>query len=236
MNTFDSSIILFFNQMSNVSKSFDYIVRFVSHSQLLKGGIFMSVLCWYWFHHDAERAATREKITVNLAACFASLVIGRLMALTLPFRLRPLHNSEIPFQLPYSMDATALSSWSSFPSDHAALFFALATGLFLISRFAGILSFLYVAVFICFPRIYLGLHYPTDLLAGGLIGIGTAWFAGREHIRKKLAQPFDQWREKEPGYFYSFSFFVAYQLATLFDDVRIIGNMIFKALRDFSLV
>jgi hypothetical protein len=59
-----------------------------------------------------------------------------------------------------------LSGWSSFPSDHACLFFALATGLCLISPVIGGLALLHASLIVSLPRIYLGLHYPTDVLAG----------------------------------------------------------------------
>ena len=38
----------------------------------------------------------------------------------------------------------------------------------------GLAAVLYVVFFICLPRLYLGLHYPTDLLAGGGVGIALA--------------------------------------------------------------
>jgi undecaprenyl-diphosphatase len=59
----------------------------------------------------------------------------------------------------------------SFPSAHAALSFMMATLLsFWFPRYR-ILFFL-VAAFIGWTRIYLGVHYPTDVIAGGLLGYG----------------------------------------------------------------
>jgi undecaprenyl-diphosphatase len=65
-----------------------------------------------------------------------------------------------------------LTSWSSFPSDHAMLWMAVATGIFLVWRGIGVLAILYTVLFICVPRAYLGFHYPTDLLVGAAVGIG----------------------------------------------------------------
>jgi undecaprenyl-diphosphatase len=50
------------------------------------------------------------------------------------------------------------------------LFFTLAFGMWLASRAAGVLAIAYVALVISFPRVYLGFHYPTDILGGALIG------------------------------------------------------------------
>lgn len=104
------------------------------------------------------------------------MLIARVMALTLPMRLRPIHEETLAFLPPHGMEKATLEfeGWSSFPSDHAFLFFALGTGFLFVSRKAGILALAYTTLFIAFPRMYLGLHYPTDILVGGLIGIIVA--------------------------------------------------------------
>ena len=61
----------------------------------------------------------------------------------------------------------------SFPSDHAAAAFAIAFAVLAFSRFGGGL-FLAAATLIGISRIALGMHYPTDVLAGLLVGLGAA--------------------------------------------------------------
>lgn len=62
---------------------------------------------------------------------------------------------------------------SSFPSGHASLSFACA---YVISRLAPRLTvFVYVlATLIAFSRIYVGVHYPIDVLAGAVLGLVVA--------------------------------------------------------------
>jgi undecaprenyl-diphosphatase len=61
----------------------------------------------------------------------------------------------------------------SFPSDHAAAAFAIAFCVLAFSRWAGV-GFLAAATLIGLSRIALGLHYPSDVIAGLLVGWGAA--------------------------------------------------------------
>ena len=59
----------------------------------------------------------------------------------------------------------------SFPSAHTTFSFMMAT--LLANRFPRYRAiFFIVAAFIGWTRIYLGLHYPTDVIVGGLLGYG----------------------------------------------------------------
>jgi undecaprenyl-diphosphatase len=63
----------------------------------------------------------------------------------------------------------------SFPSAHAAFSFMMAT--LLAHRFPRYRIVFYItAAFIGWTRIYLGVHYPTDVIAGALLGYGITKF------------------------------------------------------------
>lgn len=79
----------------------------------------------------------------------------------------------------------------SFPSGHSCASFAAATALFRYlpaclsgknGKTAGV-SVMVLAVLIAFSRLYLGVHYPTDILGGILAGVASAllacWIIGR---------------------------------------------------------
>jgi undecaprenyl-diphosphatase len=62
---------------------------------------------------------------------------------------------------------------ASFPSDHASAAFSIAFAVFLFDRFVGSL-FLTAACVIGIGRVFIGVHYPSDVLAGCLVGLASA--------------------------------------------------------------
>jgi len=61
----------------------------------------------------------------------------------------------------------------SFASDHALLTMALAVGILMVDRRLGVVAVV-VAVFTGVSRLYVGVHYPTDVLAGFALGAFVA--------------------------------------------------------------
>lgn len=229
MNTFDGTFIALLNQFAQRSWTFDALVVFITNNNLLKGGIVTLLLWWAWFSSDENRERNRDLVLATLFACLMALFIARFLQVALPFRLRPLHVPELAFKLPYTMTPRVLEGWSSFPSDHAALFFSLAAGLYSISRFVGTVSLIHVLFVICIPRIYTGLHFPTDIIGGAALGIGTAYLASRNtSLKGKMHSTAMSWEQRCPATFYPCFFIFTYQIATLFEDVRSIATFMFS--------
>lgn len=251
MNYFDDSIIYFLNGYSRVLPEFDFLMSLLIRNHFLKGGILMTILWFLWFQdksrvqavqnnddkkikqgkqqiqqnqpNQQEKQLLRERIILTLCSGFIAIILGRFLAYILPFRLRPLQNLLLHFKVPYGISPDTLNSWSSFPSDHAVLFFALATGIFIISRKIGILTAIYILLVICFPRLYCGLHYMTDIIAGAVIGIGIGWFVLSAKINKYIAMPAMYWLNRSPGSFYACFFLLTFLLADMFDSVMELG-------------
>lgn len=70
------------------------------------------------------------------------------------------------------------ASSKSFPSDHAALSFALASILAFFYPKWSIVFFI-IAFLISISRVFVGVHYPLDVIAGACIGIASAFIARR---------------------------------------------------------
>jgi undecaprenyl-diphosphatase len=198
---------------------------------LLKGAVPGGLFWWGWFRKDQRTPKSRELLLSGLFAGLLALVVARGLAETLPFRERPLQNPAVHFQLPYEGVQTTLIGWSSFPSDHAAVFFALATTFCFISRTAGILALCHAFFIVCLPRIYLGYHYPTDILAGAIVGIGAAYLSQRLALRTAAPRRSLEWIDRQPSISYALLFLVTFQIAISFDSVRQLAHFVFAVWR-----
>jgi undecaprenyl-diphosphatase len=227
-NSFDSGILSFFSDLNSHLGLLNRLASFVSENGLIKGGFAATLIWWLWFQDIPTIQSVREKLLGMIVATIGAIFIARGLALLLPFRIRPLANSELGISFPLKHEV--LESWSSFPSDHAVLFFTLATGIWLISRPVGLIAFFHAIFVVCLPRIYLGLHYPTDIIAGASLGIGIALLANRIDWRRMVAQPLMKYVEKSPSWFYLGFFILTFQIGEMFESTRNILRGIFKLL------
>ena len=124
---------------------------------------------------------TRKVGCMSALALIGALVVDNLILKNLVARIRPYEvidglNRLIEAQKDYS-----------FPSGHTGSSFASAVVCFLeLPKKYGI-PILILAILIAFTRLYVGVHYPTDVLAGVIIGIMLA-FAARYVCSKKMAK------------------------------------------------
>lgn len=219
VNIFDQAILSAVNSVAGESFLFDHAMGYIATSDLVKGVPFVCLLWSYWFRVGTAEGVrgVRAHVICGLAAGVVAIVLGRILALTLPFRVRPRYDPNVHFHIPASWQPMDLTDWSSFPSDHAALFSALATSLIFISRGVGAGALIYVALLIGFPRIYLGYHYPSDVLGGMLLGVALGYLCNGTAVREALTRKWQHLEAVAPAVFYPLLFILCEQLATMFD-------------------
>jgi undecaprenyl-diphosphatase len=118
--------------------------------------------------------ATHRSIAFPVLLTASSVWTADLLALAVKAAVeRPRPSVTIPQTDPL----IGAGGWS-FPSSHAATAFAGAVSLTYLWRRAAPLFFLLAAA-IAFSRVYVGVHYPGDVLAGAALGsvVGLAWVA-----------------------------------------------------------
>jgi len=202
----------------------DRLVFYVADSDLLKGVLFMAVVWYLWFRGDS---VVRTHVVNLLTIALLAVAVGRLLQGGLPARLRPMDDPSLGLTLPVHVTPTILRDWSSFPSDHATLFFAMAAAMVPISRRLAWTAAAWAAIVICLPRLYLGFHYVSDLIGGALIGTAVAFVYLRlptqrySHAVVRLA-------ERSPGLFQAVAFVFTYEISILMGDVRQLGVQMLK--------
>lgn len=90
-------------------------------------------------------------------------------------RYRPSHNLDIADQLHYVNDYHG--GMYGFVSSHSANMFALAMFVYLIlkDKYKYSWTVFLWAFLIAYSRMYLGVHYPADIICGGALGVLIGW-------------------------------------------------------------
>lgn len=171
----DETVFLWFNSWNGYARSFDSVI-YILQTTMFKAMPFMLSFwaLWFWPKTPERRTEVREALTAALMCSVPIIGITRAWANFLPFSSRPIHTPGLEINLFDGQIIEALEGWSSMPSDHASLFFGFAVALFLIHRPAGLFLMLWAICVSSLPRIVVGLHWPSDIVVGWIVGAGVA--------------------------------------------------------------
>ncbi len=175
----DTQLFYLLNSVAGQSSFLDGVIVFLaSYLGYILLLLFLALLLF-------SQYSKREKAHILLVTGISSL-IARFGITEL---IRFFYHRPRPFiDLPVNQLLTS-NEWS-FPSGHATFFFAMATALFLYNKKWGI-GFFIAAILMSVSRVIAGIHYPSDIVGGAIIGIIVA-YATFSIARKIAVEPTHQ--------------------------------------------
>ena len=156
----DRWIYHFVNRHLYQSSAFFFFEIITNAADLL---IFLITIYWIYGWLSGKRSEIKEVATI-LAPVFITAVI------TIILKVLIQRGMPRPLVVPWTEIRIPFLPWGyAFPSGHASRAFALATAIAVKHREKSVLLFLGASL-IAFSRVYIGAHFPLDVIAGALLG------------------------------------------------------------------
>ena len=172
LNDIDTEALLAVNGMHNVFQDALWWMVSAKWSSLL----LVLALVWILLRQN-RRHALLVLAMLALAVLLADQVSSGLIK-HLVERLRPTHDPSLDSMV--HVINGYRGGLYGFVSSHAANSFALATVVSLVMRHRAVtLSLLSWSLLQCYSRVYLGVHYPGDILGGIVVGVLCGWLVWR---------------------------------------------------------
>lgn len=138
-----------------------FIIFFGQYLAWVLGVIFAILFVWNLW---------RQKNLRMVLEALGAAIISRFFVTEV---IRFFHNRPRPFEVSNIVPIIPHDLGYSFPSGHATFFFALGMSIFLYDRRWGTF-FLVAAVLMGIARIIAGVHWPSDIIGGAIIGVLTS--------------------------------------------------------------
>ena len=162
----DKNLFLFINGFAGNTPPLDFLVKLVVNEYFVPVTLTL-VIVYIWFGRGKLNKGSRQVLPV---AALSVGLVNLLIALSNQFIIRTRPFDELATNMLFYKPTDP-----SFPSNAAAVGFALAVSILLVNRKLGVYS-LALTVFYGFSRVYVGVHFPSDVVVGALIGIVSVLF------------------------------------------------------------
>lgn len=167
-STFDIKLFYWLNSFAFQTDWIDALIVF--RAQYLGYGVSAALLIFVAVTFLRRYERFREKAIQAATLAFSSAIAAR-------WGIKPLiaffYDRARPYEVLPMVKKLFEDQSSAFPSGHALFFFALATGVYFYYPKTGILFFL-AAFSITVARVMAGVHWPSDIVGGAVLGIVTA--------------------------------------------------------------
>lgn len=177
--TLDVSLLYVLNNLTGKSWIFDALIVFLaSYLQYLLIAAFLVLLY-------VAAYSRREKFYIFWTTIISIAVARGIITEIIRF----FYHRPRPFLVYQLHPLIAEHKWS-FPSGHAAFFFAMATAIYLYNKKWGMWFFI-ATLIMTISRVVAGVHYPSDILGGMIIGIliayATFYIAEKRRVKEIMA-------------------------------------------------
>ncbi len=174
----------------------DTLLDFLTSNHLVSTWIFAAVFYLYWRIADERTTWRRWRLTQIVIAFAIAVVISLVIR---PFVSWPAPAVNPGFRGLYPNYFWGNGSYDSFPSHATLAYFMVAAGIWPLNRRLSLALTVWVLAFISFARIYVGGHYPIDVLASLVLGVAVLlvvcrWNPSQSSLQW-LVSPRNGWRE-----------------------------------------
>ena len=166
INPFDTTVYHLINGLAGRNSIMDHVMIFFAMDAL---EIYAALFVIAWFALPKRDVEHRHALVMAGLSGIVALLINVILS-HVWFRPRPFtvfSKGSFTQLIPHSPDA-------SFPSDHTSGSFGFAAGSWGHNTKWIQRTFTLVAIIVMFARVYVGVHYPTDVIGGMVIGIISA--------------------------------------------------------------
>ena len=133
--------------------------------------VFIFVLIFMWFRNDSYK-----KVSCNAVKSMGITMFIHTLIKLFYFKPNPFVNKRVGILIPSKRDST-------FPSKHTLLVCAISTSIFLYDRVLGSVMWV-LSVLTGFSRIWVGHHYPSDIIGSALIATLTSTILDKNVLLK----------------------------------------------------
>ncbi|MHA6759095.1 phosphatase PAP2 family protein [Streptacidiphilus sp. PAMC 29251] len=156
----------FITQAQNAPHWFDNLISFYASYGL---GLFALMMIWCWWQARQARSAGTMALALAVPVAVVLAYVANDIIKSVFDEPRPCQVITSPTTI---QPCPGVGDWA-FPSNHSAISAAAAAAIWMISRRLGAIAVL-AALVMGFSRIWVGAHYPHDVLVGFLTGVVVA--------------------------------------------------------------